>query len=376
VAKRGNGQGTVYQRKSDKKWIAAVTVGRRSNGKPKQVVRYARSKIEANAILKDLQKSHILGEIVSGGSVKVSDYLWQWLEGKKLEVRTQTIQSMRTKLKHIVTEIGDMRLDAVTPAHIRRAYRSALDHLSPRTLSVVHTHLQEAFKDAVEESFIAKNPMRSVPMPRWEDQERALLDPAQLGLLLAKLETHRHYALYALLAFTGIREGEAFALKWSDIDWDAGSLKIQRGLARLPGGGYVLGPLKTKGSRRRIKIVPTLLDALRHHQDRQVFEMSGKTWEEPGLVFAGLRGQPLNASLARNGLVAALQEAGLPPMRIHDLRHSFATIASSGNVQPQNLQRLMGHSNLSTTFGIYAAALEQIQDEAVQAVETAVMGRK
>jgi integrase len=382
--KRPNGTGTVYQRKSDKKWIAAITLEsiNPKTGKPNIKVKYATSKREAQSLLKGLLRDRAIGDIAEGGGISLSDYLWQWLNEKKaLEVRPQSLASIRTSLRHVILHIGNLRLDKVTPTHVRRCYATLLETLSPRTVANIHIYLAAAFAAAVDERYIVRDPMHAVPKPKWEQVEWTRLDAGQLGQLLTQLETDRLYPFFALLVFTGLREGEAFALTWNDIDWERSILRVERGLVRVPGGGYRFGPLKTKGSRRRVKLVPTLLDALKDHAERQRFEKrtcekDGQAWKEPELVFTGVTGRPLESSGVGNRLRTATDKLGFPHVRIHDLRHSFATIASEGKVQPQNLQRLLGHSDLGTTYSIYAAALETMQDDAVSSVEMAITGKK
>jgi integrase len=370
--KRANGGGSVYKRTSDGKWVASVTL---DSGKQK--VRYAHSEREANSLLKELLRARAIGDISSGGQITLSDYLWQWLNEKKvLEVSPQSLGVMKSRLAHVIGQIGKVRLDKVTPTHIRRCYATLLETLSARTVANIHVHLAEAMSAAVEERYIVRDPMKSVPKPRWEQVEFPRLDPSQLGQLLTSLESHRLYAYFALLVFTGLREAEAFALRWDDIDWERGILHVERGLIRIPGGGYRMGPLKTKGSRRRVKLVPTLLDALKEHGERQKFEKRGKDWLEPDLIFTGLLGQPLESAGVGRTLRAVTDALGLPHVRVHDLRHSFATIASEGKVQPQNLQRILGHSDLGTTYGIYAAAMETMQDDAVSSVEDAITSKR
>ena len=173
-----------------------------------------------------------------------------------------------------------------------------------------------------------------------------------------------------LAVHTGIRQGELLALKWTDVDLEAGKVGVKRTLTR-ESGHRSLGEPNTKGSRRTVKLTGTATEALRAHLGRQMEDMDrlGDLYRDQGLVFTSDTGAPLNPSNVCNRNLRRLTgKAGLPMIRFHDLRHTCATLLLSRNVHPKIVQEMLGHATVAITLDTYSHVLPGMGDQAAAAM--------
>jgi integrase len=201
-----------------------------------------------------------------------------------------------------------------------------------------------------------RNPTEAVTVPRPALREMHTLTEEQVGRLFEASRGHRLHALWVLLATTGLRLGEARGLLWSDIDFAAGRLVVNRALQRQTGRGYVFVEPKTARSRRTVYLAPGTLSALSEHRRRQVEDQlaAGPEWSDTGLVFTTPLGRPIDGTWATKWFHRTLHQAGLPRVRIHDLRHTAATHLLRRGVHPKVVQELLGHSTISLTLDTYS----------------------
>ncbi len=170
-----------------------------------------------------------------------------------------------------------------------------------------------------------------------------------------------------LAVTTGMREGELLALRWRDINFDNRSLHIQRSMGYISGKGYLEFEPKTPRGRRKIVLPPFVCEALKQHRTRQleIPLKGGERWQDRDLVFCNIYGGYLDPSHLRQRFDKLLNEAGLPDVRFHDLRHSAATILLSIGVPAKVVQEILGHSQISMTMDIYSHVLPDMQQEAM-----------
>jgi Phage integrase family len=195
--------------------------------------------------------------------------------------------------------------------------------------------------------------------------------PAQAQHLLAVIKGHNLEALITLTLTTGMRHSELTGLQWSDIDFDEGSLSIRRTVNRLGRYQFVEGEPKTEQSRRKIMLSSFVLQRLKEHHVRQKEARlkAGTSWQDGNLVFCNRRGGFLHPDVLLRQFHKLLDEASLPRMRLHDLRHSAATILMAMKVPIKVIQELLGHSNITTTLNVYGHVLPSMQDEVVDKME-------
>jgi len=365
--KRGHRSGSVYQRSSDQRWVAQVTLAGHHQ------MAYFHSQAEAQrwlsfALLQIHQKKSI-----STTQLPLSVYLETWLEQMALGLRLKTlIQYRQVITHHILPELGDLLIQELRPAQIQSFYQlKAQAGMNPRLLQLVNCLLHHALEDATRSSLIPVNPVQSTLKPKRSYVERKVLQPSQVQQLLKACQGTRWEALFSLAVTTGMREGELLGLKWTDIHWDQGVVQIQRQLYRVPGQGLVFNPPKTPTSRRNVALGPRMLEQLQEHAKRQQEEKerAGEKWQENGLVFPTSLGTPTDPHRLYTYYKVLLQKLGLPDLRFHDLRHTAATLMLSGGIHPKVAQERLGHARISYTLGTYSHVLPTIQEEAAQRMD-------
>ncbi len=186
----------------------------------------------------------------------------------------------------------------------------------------------------------------------------------------ATLEQPAH-AVYVLAFTTGMRVGELLGLTWADVDLDAGRLTVQRALQRQNEAGLVFVTPKSARSRRTILLSRRAIDALALHRDRQAFQRraAGDGWRDRGLVFTNLTGGPLDPSWQRETFYQTLKSAGLPKIRLHDARHTAATLLLGRGVHPKIVSEMLGHATIGLTLDTYSHLLPAMHQQAAAAMD-------
>ncbi len=216
-----------------------------------------------------------------------------------------------------------------------------------------------------------KNAAALARAPRVVPKEPVIVDVSQTQRLIATAQGTVLEAYVAVAAALGLRPGEILGLQWTDLDLDTGTLRVERTLARRAHVGLVVGPPKSKRSRRTVRIPAFAVAALGAHQGRQrVLEAAaGDAWSHSGFVFTSAFGTALDPANVRRALNALLVQAALPHMRLHDLRHAAATLMLSGGVDVRTVMEVLGHSQVGVTLNTYAHVLPHKLDDAAQRVD-------
>jgi integrase len=350
---RGAREGSIYQRKSDGRWVAAITVP----GKGQRSL-YARTREEARQKLREAVRKQEQGLPVSVKRHMVGEFLDMWLEeAVKPSVRPRTYDSYTQMVRlHIKPTLGHYQLAQLTPQDVQKFLRHKLAaKLSPRTVQYLRAILRIALNQAVQWDMVTRNVAALTKPPRPQRHETRTLNPEQSIALLQGARGDRLEALYVVTLVTGIRQGEVLGLRWSDVDLEAGTITLRKQLQRID-RQYVLTEPKTSNSRRVLPLLPLAVDALRSHRKRQTEErlVAGPAWHnEYELVFTTVAGSPLHWRVVVVRFKALLKHAGLPPVRFHDLRHSCASLLAYLNVHPSVIMAVLGHSTYKLTMDLY-----------------------
>ncbi len=370
--KRANGEGSIYLRESDKKWVGSVTL---DNGKRK--VFYGKTKKEARDKMNKALYEQKQGMLIATPRQTVEQFLTEWLEGHKTSIRSRTHERYATYVRlHIVPVIGHIQLQKLTAQHIKALYAKKLgEGLSPTTVNCLHGVLHKALEDAVKWELVVKNVCHIVDPPRRAHYEITTLTMEQAKKLLETAKGHNMEALFILALTTGMRRGEILALKWQDVSFIEKTIQVRRTFTRTPGHRYVEAETKTKKSRRNIVLPQIVVDVLIQHRVNQAEARSeaGEHWQERDLVFCTSLGTPLNPNKVLERFKTLLKRAALPHMRFHDLRHSAATILLTMHVHPKIVQELLGHNQISMTMDIYSHVLPTMQGDAMSQLNDALM---
>lgn len=362
---RANGDGDVFPRKNK---AGKVTSYRGAYFGPDVKRRYlsGKTKEEVRKALRDARSNADAGLVVEARNLKLSHYLRRWLnDSVRGSVKPITHESYeRLVNKHAVPALGNVRLSNLTPAHLQSFYRSKLDAgLSPRKVQYLHVVLHRALKQAHRWGLVTRNVAEAADPPKVYKKEVTPLSPDQARVFLeaAREAGDRLEALYVLAIHTGMRQGELLTLRWEDVDFKAGILRV-RGT-------------KTARSHRTVKLSQAAAEALRIHLTRQLEEIDqvGSMWQENGLVFATEIGTPLNRhNLTQRSFKPLLRRAGLPEIRFHDLRHTCATILLSKGVHAKFVQELLGHATIAITLDTYSHVLPGMNGGTADAMDEAL----
>jgi integrase len=362
-AKRGRGEGGVYQRESDGLWVGTISLGYDGTGKRKRKVVYGQSKKEVLDKLRELQNSAASGRLPDGGNITVGGFIRTWLDGIKASVEPTTWAGYDGHFRnHLRPRIGGVKLAGLTAVHISHLYTELLnDGVSASTTRKVGTTLRSALERAVEMRVIAFNPATAVAKPKAEPKEVHVFTPGQVGNFLAEAAKDRLEAVYVAAVDSGCRQGELFALRWTDLDPAAGTVTITKSLAELNGRLWVKD-VKTKKGRRRIQLSLSL-GVLAEHRERMRVEGQDVT---RGLVFCDTEGKPLRKSnFWRRSFVPILKRAGLPAdTRFHDLRHCCASLLLIAGTDAKVVSERLGHGSAAFTMNTYQHVLPGLQQAA------------
>ncbi|MGI8541142.1 MAG: tyrosine-type recombinase/integrase [Rubrobacteraceae bacterium] len=366
---RANGDGDVYPRKNKAGQIVSY---RGAYVAPDGKRRYVsgKTKTEAREALAKARADAAGGVVFDAGSLTIGEYLDRWLSDSVRDtVRQRTYERYESIVRvHIVPAFGRMKLKSLTPANVRALYRDKLDGdpgkgvkpLSPRTVNYIHVTLHKALGQAVSDGLIPRN-AADVKAPRPDKPEIKPLtqDQARKLLEVARNTDERFHALYTLALHCGLREGELLGLMWDDLDLDAGTLQVRRTLSETRTGHKFEKPKSGKG--RSVKLSRKAAEALRLHRTRQNKERLavGSLWQDNDLVFPTRIGTTMRGTnLLGRHFKPLLKWAELPDKRLHDLRHTCATILLMAGKHPKYVQELLGHANISITLDTYSHVIE------------------
>ena len=341
------------------------------------------TKRDAERALTEALHQRDTGTDIVPARITLAEYLETWLRDYAAHNVAPSTLARYTGIirRHLIPALGDLRLRDIRPAHIQAAYgRYSMQGgradgrpgaLAPRTILQHHRVLREALHHAIQWQLISVNPADSVKPPHPQRQEMQVLSLDECVKLLELAETGPYHALIYMALSTGARIGELLALRWRDIDFDAEVMRITRTSYRLSGHGIVFSAPKTPRAVRPVALSPDTLAILRQHRRTQVETRLavGPMYEDHDLVFAWATGNPLDRGAVRRAFARLLARAGLPHVRLHDLRHSAGTLMLAAGVNPKVVSERLGHATVAITLDVYSHVLPELQREAAVAMD-------
>jgi integrase len=366
---RANGEGSIYP-KGDGFEVALIVHGRRRTARAKTVT-------EARMKLRELQRRQEQDQASYDERITVKHFLEYWLSVTETTVRPRTYKRYAEYVRvHALPEIGHRRLAQLRPIHLQDLYAARLKAgASPSTVQHLHAALHRALKMAERWEYVPRNVASRVSPPRVPKFKIRPLTVPEVRRLLTASSGTRFEAAVVLAVVTGMRLGEIFALRWSDIDLgDDAVVHVRGSLQRVDGRLQVVEP-KTAGSVRDVALSELGREALRRHRKQQTKHRMqlGDSWEDNNLVFPNAWGRFMATDyFVRREFKRILDRAGLPHIRFHDLRHTFATL-QLGNQQPIKIvSEMMGHSRTAITQDLYTHVSAQMQRKAADALDAAL----
>jgi integrase len=367
--RRSNQEGTIYQRENGT-WRAQVTLdGQRLNFR-------ARTQRECQGWLKKTIGRIDDGMTYASTKTTLEEYMSSWLESSKASLRETTWSHYKSVTdRYIVPKIGRIKLIELRGDQIQTLY----DHMVGEGIGIptvikVHTVLQSALSHAVKAGKIGSNPVQATLPPRAPSREMSVLDESQVNTLLIASKRHRLEALWHLAITTGMRQMELLGLKWTDLDWDKQTLKVERQLVRSRVKGIQFLPPKTNSGRRTLSLGSNTISALKDHHKRLQIEKQavGESWVENGLIFTNALGKPIDPRRLLKDFKKLLNVGGLPEIRFHDLRHTSATLMLNQGIPIMVVSRRLGHARPSITLNIYGHLIPSMDVKAAEKLDELV----
>ena len=367
--RRSNGEGNIRKRK-DGRWEGRYTAGR-DPVTGKQIFKNVLGKTQSE-VKEKLQKALAQAkkiDFAKTGKYTVTMWMNEWFENvAKIKVRPSSHQTYRGYIDHhIAPNIGNIPLEKLTTMDLQKLYRKLLNKgrvdrveakqqpkgLSAKTVRNINQVISSAMDFAVAQKIIPENPCKAVALPKVEHKEMQTIPAEQLQAFLQEAKATGVYEMYYIELATGLRRGELLGLKWPDIDWKNGIIKVRRQVARVD-GQIVEAPLKTKNSYRAVTISQQAIEVLKQQKE--------KTNDQ--YVFPSPNGGPISPDSVNNMLKRVLARADIPKVRFHDLRHTFATIALQNGVDIKTVSGMLGHFSAGFTLDTYAHVTTAAQKEA------------
>lgn len=273
---------------------------------------------------------------------------------------------------------GRGELDALSPHTIQKFYndlgkpQKGKQGLSPKTIKNIHGVLHRALEQAVENQYIRANPTNACKLPRAEEKELQPLDEQQIPLFLEAIKGHKFEVLYTVTLFTGMREGEALGLRWSCVNFQEGTITIDKQLQQeeKKNSQYVFASLKS-GKSRTITPAPWVMTYSKTHKAKQTAARLkvGPLWEDSDLVFTDECGHHLVLSTVYKDFKNVVTSIGCPNVRFHDLRHSFAVASIESGDDIKTVQSNLGHATAGFTLDVYGHVSQKMRQQSADRME-------
>jgi integrase len=368
---RGDGQGSVFQLKTGQ-WRAQLPY-RKADGRRAFRTRAFPTKREAQDWLTKELYDRSAGTAIAPDKQTVGEFLDKWLKAQERQWSPKTARTYSDLVAlHLKPELGHISIQKLDTPTVQFFLNRKAEALAPKTVKHLRDTLRAALNVAIEWQLISKNAASKARGPKDREPSLRVLSREEARQFLNSLHGHRDGPMFRLMLSLGLRKGEMLGLMLSDLALDAEtpSVHIRRTLQAV-GGKIVVGPPKSRSSVRRLPLSPAMAAVLRVHlQNRaRLKAKNAECWQETEHVFVTSHGTPIYPRNVNRKLAATLKIAGIPHLRVHDLRHSAATFAVADSVPGIYVQEMLGHSNISTTMNVYAKVMSATLEHATSTLE-------
>jgi integrase len=371
-------QGQVIKR-GEGRWLVRVAMGRNAAGTRIYHSKTIRgTKKDALQYLTLKLRELDTGLLTETRKETVECYLKRWLSTcAAMKVRARTLEDYSALVdRYLIPSFGHKQLSALGTSDMNLLYKSMIDRgLSSRTVRYVHSVLHNALEEALKLGQLARNPAKLATLPKKTTKIMQSLSQETATRFLCEAKDDRFFALWMLLLTSGLRPGEALALRWSDLVADR--LQIQRSLSRRGDGSWAMLEPKTARARRSLNLPHTTVVVLREHRRLQLQERlaAGAAWTDLDLVFPNQAGNPLEwRVIARRHFRPIAKRAGVPSLRPYDLRHSCASLLLAAGANVKVVSERLGHHSAALTLDVYSHVLPDMQERAAEQLERALFG--
>lgn len=368
MAKRANGEGNI-RRRTDGKWESRLMV----NGKRRSV--YGKTQAEVRKKLELLKSERDNGIDLDAADMTVAEWLDIWMRDYRNGVKDSTKATYWSSIKsHILPCIGKIKLSSLTSEKVQRMYNKlSADGISPKSVRNTHGILHKALDQAVKLKYIVGNVSDNCDLPATVKKEMQPIKDGNLRTFLDRIKGNRCEDMLLVAVFTGMRESEVVGLSWDCIDFERKKIRIYRQLSkeRKKGGRYVFTDLKNKKTRSfsAADIVFDTLMRVRQAQERQKAACS-EGWNNPNdLVFTDARGKHICTNTLYMNFKRIVRGMGMPDVRLHDLRHTFATLSIEAGNDIKTISTSLGHATTAFTMDVYGHVSDKMQRENAQQMQ-------
>ena len=368
----------------------AISMGKDpGTGKYKQQwVSVKGTKMDAEKHLAELLHQLDNGTFIKPGKTTLGEYLERWLkEYVWSNLAPRTAEGYESIVYcHLVPALGNIPLNQFKPEHLQRYYSEKLSRgrydgkgaLNRTTVSHHHTCIHCALRMALKWGLIHHNPADAVTAPRPQRSEMQTMNEDDLHNFLEAAKKTPYYVLFYLALFTGMRRSELLALRWCDMDLLLCQIYVNRTLHHLRSGEIVLRAPKTTKGRRMISLSPSAAMLLQEYKDGQSSQcnMLGRSLKDEDLVFSDTNGNPLLPDTVSHAWVKLMKRVGLDRIRLHDARHTHASLLLKQGVHPKVVQERLGHATISTTLDLYSHVSPGLQQAAAEGFDKMVLSKR
>lgn len=389
---RGAGEGSIFKR-NDGRWAGTISLGWR-DGRRVRKSYYGATQAEVIDKIAEAKANLKRGLPLDAPKTPpptpdaptLGGFLADFLQNTvRLQVKPRSYEaSLIIARRHILPLLGHIALKEVNRQHVAGLIAAKVEEgLAPLTVRHIRGFLKQGLSWALQADLIEKNPAVHVALPRLAQRRATFLTPVEARRLLDAAQVNRLAALYAVAIHLGLRKGEILGLRWRDVSFEAGTIRVTQTIQRVSrraggSGGMAADTPKTESSQRSVHMPEEVITALRSHRAAQARERlaAGSLWRNNDLAFTTLIGNPIDPSRLHEQFKNLLTKAGLPgDMHFHDLRHTTASLLLHGGASLAAIKDLLGHSSIKTTADIYARAYPADRRELANTM-TAILGAK
>ena len=379
--KRANGEGTVSKRKNGL-WEGKFTVGRDANGKLIRKTIYGKTQKEVAQKITALTNDVNFGTYISPEKTTVGEWFDIWSNEYLGGVKETTKTSYRYHIDfNIKPYLGHIQLQKLTAPMIQKLYRNRMEKapdggktLSPKSIKNLHGVIHKALDKAVQCRYIKYNPADACELPRIEKKEMTVLKDGFLEKFLKEIKGKKYESLFFVDVFTGMREGEILGLTWDNVDFSKGIIRIVKQLKRKQGNNnnYFFDSLKN-GKTREVVPAPIVFDVLRNVRKEQSANKLryGTSFDNPdNLVFTNEVGEHIGVEALWQAFKRRAVAIGLPSLRFHDLRHTYATVSLQNGDDYKTVSESLGHATVAFTLDVYGHVTDKMKRDSADRMQS------
>jgi integrase len=374
-------QGSIKKRQLDSgrvRWDVIVDIGDDPlTGKRRQRKKTCATRTEAQKVLRTWQAEISSGVVVERSARTVRDLMEFWLESHAQRISPRTLAGYQDTVRvHIIPLLGTVEVQKLTPEALQGFFTKKIKAgTGARTLRLCHLHLRQALRLAVKMGWVTRNVADLVSPPRHSPREMTAWTAEEARRFLGVASQSIHGPIWIVALATGLRKGELAGLRWVDVNMEKGTLSVRQNVGTLR-GAVEIKPPKTAAGKRDVHVPAAVLEALKAHKARQnKHRLSlGEAWQDHGLTFPSAIGTPIHPDNLDIDFNRLISRAGVPRIRIHDVRHSYATLAIDLGAPIKAVSEALGHADVATTLRTYTHVLPSQRVEVANKVGAALFG--